>query len=77
MSVVTDIHNMVDRLKRSDIPLDKLAYEVEEHEWRELTEYCEQFARYQGSDLSYADDLNFMGLHIRKRDRSTALPSAI
>jgi len=67
MSIPNDITVMVDRLKRADIPLDNLCYELDEFEWRELIRHVEGFARYTDKDLSYVDDIHYMGLHIRKR----------
>jgi hypothetical protein len=72
MSVPNDIITMVDRLKRADIPTHHICYELDEEEWQELVDYVGKFERYAGRDLSYIDDMTFMGLHIRKKNRTMA-----
>lgn len=67
MSVAQDIPILIDRLRRADIPMDHLCYELDEHEWREFIKHIEKFQRYQDADLTYIDDATYMGLHIRKR----------
>lgn len=61
------IPRMIDRLRRANIPLDNLCYELEELEWNEFMRYLEGFARYAGKDLSYVDECEYMGMRIRKR----------
>lgn len=70
MSISDDITNMVHRLKRYDIPIDRLAYELDECEWQELMEYVQGFQQYRSADLTYTDHMTFMGLKIRKKGQS-------
>lgn len=69
MSAEYDIPVLIDRLRRADIPLDHLCYELEEEEWQGFTEYLKRFTRYENADLSYVDHFRYMGLNIRKRER--------
>lgn len=69
MSAEYDIPVLIDRLRRADISLEHLCYELNEHEWRRFTEYLKCFTRYENADLSYVEDCTYMGLHIRKRDQ--------
>ena len=61
------IPRMIDRLRRADIPLDNLCYELYEADWNEFMRYLESFSRYAGNDLSYVEDCEYMGMRIRKR----------
>jgi hypothetical protein len=58
---------MIDRLRRADIPLKHLCYEIDEHEWNTFLHYLQGFDRYRNADLSYIEECTFMGMHIRKR----------
>lgn len=61
------IPRMIDRLRRADIPLNNLCYELDEQKWQEFMRYLEGFAKFEGRDLSYCEDCYYMGMHIRKR----------
>lgn len=68
MSVSHDIPVLVNRLKNADIPMDNLCYEINDTEWRELVKYLEEFVPNPGNvDLSYAEDIYYFGMHVRKR----------
>lgn len=67
MLVSQKIYELVYRLKHADIPLDSLCYMLDELDWREFMNYCEQFAQYKGRDLSYAESVMYLGLEVRKR----------
>lgn len=69
MSVANDIAVMVERLRRADIPLDNLCYQLDELHWQEFMRHLEGFSRYTGRDLSYAEDVMYMGMMVRKRTR--------
>lgn len=74
VSAEYDIPVMIDRLRRADIPLDHLCYELNEEEWRRFTEYLKLSTRYRDADLSYIEDCSYMGMRIRKRE-SIAKPT--
>ena len=66
MSIQRDITIMVDRLRRADIPMDRLCYQLNEWQWMEFTAYMQAVSKYHGADLSYIKDCTYMGLRIRK-----------
>lgn len=68
MSISGDIIAMVERLKRADVSLDNLCYLLDEQEWHNLCQYLESVAYYHPRiDLSYASELQFYGIEVRKR----------
>lgn len=67
MSVEHDIQIFIERMRQADIPLDRLCYWLDEHEWRTFTEYLEGFRLYGNTDLSYVERCLYKGLQIRKR----------
>ena len=69
-SIQTDITILVNRLKRADIPLDHLCYELSEHEWESFVRELEAMHLRWGDevrDYSYVENMRFMGMPVRKR----------
>jgi len=70
MSIQADITILIDRLKRANIPMDHLCYELDEHEWgafcRELEAMHVNYSN-EDRDYSYVENMQFMGMPIRKR----------
>ena len=58
---------MIDRLRRANIPLENLCYEVDEIEWNTFLDYLQKSSRYQDADLSYIVRCTYMGMSIRLR----------
>lgn len=72
LGIAEEISLMVDRLERANIPRSRLAFEVEQREWDELVGFMARMQRFSSEhDLQEfpPDDLYWMGLHVRKRNR--------
>lgn len=67
MSISNDIYTLIHRLKRAEIDVDHLCYEIDEADWPQWLEYLNGFGRYQDKDLTYIEEMTFMGLKVRKR----------
>ncbi len=75
MSIQGDITILIDRLKRANIPMEHLCYELDENEWqafcRELEAMHIDYASGE-RDYSYVENMRFMGMPIRKRTSTSA-----
>jgi extradiol dioxygenase family protein len=70
MSIQGDITILIDRLKRANIPMEHLCYELDEHEWQTFCRELEAMHidyRDEDRDYSYVENMRFMGMPIRKR----------
>lgn len=67
MSTENDIIRMVERLRRAQIPIDNLCYEVDEPDWQDFMRSLENASMYPSSYFGYLEECHYMGLHIRKR----------
>jgi len=68
MSIAQDITIMVAKLANADIPKHHLCYLLDDAEWREFMDYLNSFPQYRETDLSYAQEWQFMGMTVRKRN---------
>jgi len=65
--VVTELTATIDRLRRANIPADKLCYLLDDREWQEFAKFVQGFGRYQDLDLSYVNEVTYMGIRVRRQ----------
>lgn len=70
MTVAGEIAGFISRLEHANVPdatYARITYRLNRFEWRELVESLQPLGFFPGDfDLNTADEMRFMGLHIRK-----------
>jgi hypothetical protein len=69
MGICYEIAQMKRRLEKHQIPMDHLVYELNDLEWLEFESDVNSH-RYTQCDLTYVDDVIYMGMRVRKRKAS-------